>query len=754
MSPALRIETRLRPYRILFVVCNVQEFLRAIEANTALWGGEANFIAYHRAETPLATDEGVAEWVRFSDPDLRVEVGAPDIREQIPIDDADRDNEEGRFRIWDTELDEILDAQGRVASGVGCGVAQLYDWLHAARFQFTHKREPRFVYPATSASDPLHAAVTGRLPSAGFNRLAEQFEAYFQPDHTSLDDLRIYSAVIGEHHTPLTVGMHGISRERLGNRHPLLLLFDQTKVEHLILYWNMRAWGHDVLPINAANVAAHEEICLKFVLERSRDGRPALFPQGDIVLADPSLTAVGTELQQSLQSRFPPGGGLTVRPWRDYFSDGAGYSWQWRRAISAQGTTCSVDIVDGQVSFATPMPQFASPGGRGSWTWANVVKISGRLDDGSSFMLPPQVPSAEKLLSARDVRIGTEGIVVACSDFPQSSLAVPDGTKLFLHFATSRDHSPQISGAGRLQRKLAHVVGGPSGMDRLANAVLLQRLDAIAGGFGLPEDSQAMGQTRRSVGVGRFRQELAQALKSDDEAGRTIEWLLQRGALAFGVNLRCEECGQQSWHPLKRLDDSVECERCLTRFGFPRKRPLREDAWAYRTRGIFTVENCLQGAYCSGLVSRWFAGLLWRDTSWAPACELHLEGRKVEIDLSIFVESSLGRQPRHVLVECKSFGKGPREGNDLAREEDDLRFLARAYPEAVLAFATMAPEIDEPRRMMLLRLSKASPVLVLTGTELFASEARLPQTADDGARSDVLEAWCLETQRRHLAPRL
>jgi hypothetical protein len=536
----------------------------------------------------------------------------------------------------------------------------------------------------------------------------------------------------------------------------VVVVLDPRRVEDIIVFWNLRAMGHDVLPVPADAVDPCLEDCKRFVCERSRDARTPTWPIAQIMAVRQELIPVAEELRSRIP--VPPGGNVTLvggavlMSEEDLIRSGS---------LRAGERTVLAEWRDGEVAFNTLTPEFFA-GGRnlGTYSWANVVDVSGTLPDGSTVMLPPQIPALDGTLG---YRLSAEGVIVICSDIPfVEHLRIPDGAALFRHYAKQLGVKPTLSPAGRLHAKLIEAVGGAAGVDALADEALLRLLDRMAHGAALldsPEDDDRKPRARgRAVRVASWLETLCKSA-GDEQGRRRLRWLIDRGVLELGLTLPCDECGQRSWHALATLRQSVECERCLSAIPFPSDRPPREQDWAYRSRGIFTVENYVQGAYTASLVLRWFSRLLFLPTSWAPGTRLEKEGLEREVDLSLFLGARAGEgEPVHMLCECKSYLKPEPNKESVAevvRTADNLRQLARWFPAARFTFALLAKELAPAYQEILMRLAVDVPLIVLTGEELFATEARIPSAmgtaeAEPTIRTDLLQQWAVETQRRHL----
>ncbi len=227
---------------------------------------------------------------------------------------------------------------------------------------------------------------------------------------------------------------------------------------------------------------------------------------------------------------------------------------------------------------------------------------------------------------------------------------------------------------------------------------------------------------------------------------------------------------------MKSLDYKVGCSLCLREFNFPVVDPSGSNGsrWAYRLIGPFALPDFASGGYAASLAIRFFAaviGLHDNAVTWSSGQELTFpSGKKVEADFILWYQRRQMFGTDHptevVFGEAKSFGRdGSRRPSQAARNmvreevfrQDDierLKALAEAFPGAVLVFATMKEAcdftIDEVARLRKLaewgreyvkesRRTRA-PVIVLTGTELFAGHSLHSAWKERGGKHEQLSS--------------
>ena len=154
----------------------------------------------------------------------------------------------------------------------------------------------------------------------------------------------------------------------------------------------------------------------------------------------------------------------------------------------------------------------------------------------------------------------------------------------------------------------------------------------------------------------------------------------------------------------------------------------------FRVAGPYSVPNYANGAYANVLALNCLANEAMGDTSITFSTNLEFTGTgpPMEIDFACWIRDDspdIGRRdhPSFLVGEAKSFGKDAFSNEDVVR----LKRIAKCIPGTFLVFATLKDELSDSERDLIGRLATwgrvpgsggngRSPVIVLTGTELFA----------------------------------
>jgi hypothetical protein len=394
----------------------------------------------------------------------------------------------------------------------------------------------------------------------------------------------------------------------------------------------------------------------------------------------------------------------------------------------------SIDLEKPEITFDTLWPGFARKYGN-RYRFANVIKIGGWGDKdqiATAFPCNYRNPSFPKFRLGREYLLPTaEGLVF----FPEyknisERWELVSGTKALNTWFNENKITAILSDAGRPTQQIIQTLGGFWGVGKIANAGTVKLLDEMS-----------RKPLTRSMHYAEFSQKIKNAVGKSIWRYKEFETLVERNAVELGLELKCVKCGSWNWHSVKQLDYSLICDLCLQRFDFPITNPVSSQycKWAYRVIGPFALPDYAKGGYASALAIRFFSDVIGKtdrvDVTWSSGQELTLPvGKKVESDFILWYQRKqmFGTDyPTEIVFgEAKSFGKDAFKDDDVK----NVKLLAEAFPGAVLVFATMK-EASEFSTEEITRLRKLAdwgreydkekdqtraPVIVLTGTELFA----------------------------------
>jgi hypothetical protein len=743
----LSVKVRLRPIRFAFVVRpeDRASVRKIFEVNTCLWGGLFNPIIPYFKRVPTwwerdgrprseSAEQIINGYLDYFEPDFVVE-SVPGIASGFGIDP------ERILQVADllpTSTEDEKRSHGQT-------VLDLYRHLYSKEFQFERRNKPKIVAARAARREfgDFVACLLGAFPTqenlAYFSRA---FVDAFDPEHVSLDGPMLAEIYRSQTSTvsALQMGSSGLDIDYHDFGSPTLYILDANEPKDLVDFWNYRAVHRSGIPVPVQWLQQLSEFCKDFVLRNYRPlpGNPHGVMIRPVCLFSRSIPSKDIENLHNTYISVPKDGANLLQTW---------YPAMWREtpasaarrtrptiAAAKKRVEVQIEVGDPHIRFETLAPDFAGRFG-GDDRWANVV----RLDDWSfkdriATVFPtdfrvravPRFSYGERLVST------TEGLV----HFPRfrdiSNLwRLTEGKETIELWLKDRSINCVLSESGRATQQIIQTLDGFRGVGSIANKAIVMLLEEMA-----------RRPITRSAHHLEFENKIVAATKDDIWRRRVFETLVERGAVELGYELKCSKCGSWTWVSLEHLGATVTCDLCLQEFSFPLTRPgdSKHARWAYRVVGPFALPEYAKGGYAAALAIRFFAHVVGHfdraNATWSTGQELTLTtGEKVEADFILWYQrkQSFGTDHRTQVVfgEAKSFGKTAFKEDDVER----MRLLAELHPGATLVFATLkeAEELSEEEIGRIKKIAEwgrerdkerrqtRAPVVMLTGTELFAS---------------------------------
>lgn len=738
------VSVRLRPIRFAFLVPpdSKKALSDIFRINSCLWGGKYNPIIPFlrqlpkwwdrhslRSETALEIMNG---YLDFFEPDFLVEA-EPNLASRLGFGD-------GRV-IGLSDFPFISDDSEQASYGLD--TFDVYRKHFHETFQFSRRKPHSIVeVEAEQSSFSLFTeCVFGAFPCGEKSvYLAQAFRDAFEPTKFMLKSNTLASLYETPRvDTPLTLGSTFFNVQfNSPHREPILFLMDASKSRDLLDYWNLRVVRRHVIPIPVQWIDDLSTYSKKVIADNYRPlpGNPYGLMMQTVLMFSRSLSKEA--IDDLISNYFGDSN-------RDAFSVQCWYPPIWKRTpeyvvremrptLSGAETTVdsSVELDNASIHVPVLHPKFVGSQGFQA-SWANVLKIRDWTGtDRLTTVFPSNYkdPGFPKLGFDLDpVLPTTEGLVV----FPKHRNVpffwkLQQGSDAINTWLATQGVRAAISEGGRNTQQVIQTLGGLPGVRSIANKGIIELLNKTSR---RPISHCAHHQ--------KFRNEVDKAVQGSIWKDKRFDLLVERGAVELGLELRCTRCLSWSWYSLKELDHSIKCNLCLRQFGFPITEPGNSKLarWAYRVVGPFALPDFAKGGYAASLAIRFFAEIVGSisntQVTWSTGQEMELpSGRKIETDFIIWYQRTglIGNDfPTQVVFgEAKSFGKDALKDEDI----EALRLLVGQFPGAILAFATMkqAHELSKEEVKRLTRLAEwgrkrdrcgsRAPVLILTGTELFA----------------------------------
>ena len=724
------IKIRVRPIRVAFLVDPADRagVYRAIELSTFLWGGNYNPIipSYrripanwesHRVPHLPSPGDIIAGYLHGFDPDLVVPVGKC----------ANRSHSGGNRDIIKEE-DLIGDLTYTSTPLHGIGLIELLGDFVGKELKYKRNDSLYVSFPVLPRSYRLFlASVFGAVPPTAQELIEKEF-AKIPGIKKITPTIENFVEFLG----PLNMfprRLSGWALEEKPLREATLFVCDATSVQDIIDYWNLRAAGYYVIPIPIQATAFENvrTVAIDFIEENYRPYRhnPEMFHHTTVQRSrsvseetvrnfcdslDISIRGTTTNPKYSLRWWYP-------RLWDAWARENTSeviafpYSHEEERRIVEGETRLELRSLDPKLRMYreySGAPKYAN---EFSFSfYSSKEPMAEVFPEGSR-----ELSSAIGSVGYHDWRFSKFGpVFLAHHSKDLIFLDLPRAEAVMTEWLRERGWKVSLSGPGRIAAQLLKQLGGTFGTTWLAHRGVIELLGELEKEAGMPRQAVI--------------EKLKKVIDSDRlffEPERFLERLLEANAIRLGSKVQCPICTRYNWYELNELKYELHCRFCLSDFSPPLKSPKNIE-WTYRAHGPF-ASSIAQGSF-TVLLTLKFLGKN-HDHGITPLFSYRAEkdGKELEADLTCLYKPSTWRYtPTSVVhAECKSFSGF--EKRDLLR----MKNMSEAFPGSALVFATLKTKLEPSDVRMIQPLVLAerrkrfngkaySPVIILTGTELFS----------------------------------
>ena len=753
------VEIKARPLKLAFLIDpnDVAQVRQAIQLACSLWGGCFYPIIplYKRMpgswrEKPFRTPSAkkvILGSIEAFDPDILVQIS-----KEVPAFVS----ELGLQIIKPGDIWARLDEDWHLSPRYGIGIFELFKNIFDEYFKYTAKYPVKVVVPKIPRQYALlWAAVFGDLPP---EVLSVARKHYFEPLEITepAADVSAFSSLFqGSVLFPRRVVFHALKHYRLRfGRDACVYLFDATKMEDIVDFWNLRASGRTVLPLPKQFLGnqAVQDLVVAFLRGNRIPWRhnPKVCDVANFIRSRNSTMEEMQDYAKRLKIERSPedpsdSGFFGLQHWYPRIWD------EWAR--DKDGGVADIygqeelsvdlrDIRDMQVHLHPVVPKFVDPNEHfGAYTCANELnfRFYGQQEylaevfpkfSGKHFLR-----SISGLTSFRgDWRVGQHGLVRLVKNTFIDSRNLPAAEPIFFSWLADLGWRAELSSAGLLAKQIYKKLDGFPAL--LGNEKLLGLLEDMNGGTvksdGSPVSENIIGADRDKAVA-----EVKTRLKGSSPREDLHEFLVSKGIFKLGLRTQCPNCLRRSWFALDAIKDVLDCPRCLN--SFPAAGNVDKGTWSYKTAGPFSVPNYANGAYAVLLTLGFFDDSKLTTFRSTPVLSFTAKGprKDLEADFALFWQDSVyGEKKEGVLFgECKTYGEFTR------RDFERMRHLAKTFPGAVLVFSTLRKSLKKREIAEMGKIAKAgrkywkaerpkNPVLILTGTELLNWE-RPPHCWDE-----------------------
>lgn len=725
------VTIRVRPIRVAFLVdpADRNSLYRAIELSTFLWGGSYNPIIPAYRRTPARWEphkvrrlpqpaDIISGYLNGFDPDFVVPLGRC-AKHTFQIGNRDL--------VQETEL--LGDISKTATPRYGIGLIELLRDFLRKELKYKRNDDLHIAIPdMPRAYRTFLASVFGVLPADAQRIVDSDFSrtpgvTRLKPTLANFVELWQPGRMFPRH-----LSMWSLEEKPL--RDAVLFVCDAASPQDIIDYWNLRAAGYYVvpIPIQVSTSENVKKLAQEFIENNYRPYRnnPKMFHHTTVQRSRGVTEEVVKKFCESLnikkaeeENQFK----YSMRWWyprlwdawaRENASEGIAfpYSHEEERRISEGESRLDLRSLNPKIDLFREYsgePRFAN-------------EFSFRFY-GSMEPMAEVIPEGSRELSSAIGRTGYHNwrfsrfgpVFLAHNEDDLIFVDLPRAETVMTEWFRERGWKVSLSGPGRIATQLVKQLGGSFGTSWLAHRGVIDLLGELEKEAGMP----------RQAVIGKLKKVI-----TDDElffdSERFLEGLLESNALRLGARIQCPVCTRHNWYELNALEYELACRFCLSEFEPPVKSPKYIE-WTYRAHGPF-ASSIAQGSFTVLLTLKFLGGDHDRGITPLFSYKAERDGKVLEADLTCLYKRSTWRETgTHVVhAECKSFNFFEQ------RDVDRMKDLSEAFPSAVLVFATLNESLEKAEIKMIGSLARAerkkrlrgmpySPVVVLTGIELFSS---------------------------------
>lgn len=723
---SFNVSIKLRPIKFGFLVnlSNKNSLIKAIEANTFLWGGSYNPIIPYFKRLPLSFRETgykssvdlVNQYIETYDVDYIVKIG----------EIAESNNFSHRKIVTLEQLLSNLEGSGFPSYGVG--IFELLQHFIYEELKFIRKKPIHFVLPKLETNYCVFlASIFGKLPQIAQNIFDNNFKNGMDIKEVECSLLN-FSDVLNRGITlrKFTGNSHiDIQTGRPFEGNGLIFLLDGKNDLDIIDFWNLRAMGWKVLPVpkqilgsnsmkksienfieqyyypyrfnpqtyNSTSLLKSRSISLEEFEKCSK-----YFDNFNIGTSDnPSLTKnnnypkISSEWLESADYPAP----CSIETKRDWHTFD-----KYEEKIFHNIPILVPDFLQHTESFYFPKERFA-----------NEIKVT-TYNDKELFagVIPDEIKDVRFLLSTLgdEARVNKNQITYFVNNTRSIHFRLPKSDEVFEEFMKLAGWKIEISSEGRIVRQMLNQLEGIFGANVIANEGIINIINDA--------------NKQKGLKVEKLNEEIAKVIKNSNVSAR-LGSLTDKKILRLGASVKCTVCERYSWYSITDFNYELECLNCLSKFSIPEHSP-KEIKWVYRTYGTFSLNKSTTGAIAVLLTY----GYLNRVFSWQGAETVSLgfdaekNGKKLEIDIAMFLqENSFEISPiRKIFIECKAFNSF--EEKDMNR----MKIIMSEFDNCIFIFATLKKIFQTKEKQLIKKFIKTNSkkdglcrVMILTGNEIF-----------------------------------
>lgn len=734
----ISVNQTVSPIKLCFLIepNSESKFERAVKIAFSYWGGIFNPILPLHSVLP---DEFKNEYaIRYDalnfykntidnfDPDIVLYDNSLDVefinslignRTLLTIEDFLSETEKGEIRY-------------------GISILELISNIIETEFKFERNDSLKLSLPNTQNSGLFLKSFMGCFVDSFQTEISKQLKSYPYFEQPRITFENISDHYQNENISTLVINIQEINSfpQRGWFKGGGIYFLNDTRLNDIINYWNLRALGWRIVPIPLSQIdnayfAGLIESLVKYQLDKSENLSRSITSFLISVTKTPEQEQqIGQKLQE-IREKLGDKLTFVFQGWFPRF-------WEADRSVleankvlcgrtEINSTYSQVEVKENLVRFKTENLPFklkrnynlkASHKVSLSFTYFDEYLNNAGLIYGIDTIDWVRLTHS----FARDKwRLSKSGLsYFVRREDDEVYFSIPKAKDFFQVFFAKSGNKLIETPNGRLANEVLKNIGGIRGSQFLQNKASLKILNLI-------EDGKTV---YHPTLVGEIKKSLKN--NNNEQINYYIKKIIENKIIEFGSILQCQVCHQHSFYLPSELKEIMTCAICRNNFSLPTHQPT-EIKWAYRGIGPFSKNNKVGGIITVFLTLKLFKQE-FADTSGNMSAligfELVKHKKPKEVDLAVLLQEKRKNSipPDLVFCECKTYKKFT------TCDANRMIELGTEFPNSILTFATLNDELTDNEKTEILRVVNrfrtgygnrpTNPILILTANELLPKD--------------------------------
>lgn len=620
--------------------------------------------------------------------------------------------------------------KGQIKHGISA-IELIYHTVET-EFKFVRNDNLKLSLPKIQDSDLFLKSFLGCFIDRFQKEIHTQLKStpYFEEPEVNFDNITDFLS--NENISILEINIKEINTvpERYWYKGEAIYFLDETRLNDIINFWNLRALGWQVAPIpfSQINNAYFIEFIERFIESQLKKRENAIINYHISTIKTNEQEQKIQEKLEEIKSKFEVDFKLSYQGWFPRF-------WEERGVLEYDKTLCEkirVNSTYSQIEVQENYVRFKSENLSFNLKKKYHVKNSHKIDLTFSYFdeyfenagLIYGIETLDWIRLAHSYsrerwRLSKTGLTYYVRDQDDDIyFYIPKAKDFFRVFFSKSGNKLNETSNGRLANEVLKNIGGIRESNFLQNKASLKILELIEGG--------------RIVLYQQLIAEIKKNLRTNnnEEVSFFVKGILENKIIEFGAELQCQICHQHSFYLPTEMKEVMSCTICRNSFSLPMHKP-NDIKWAYRGIGPFSKNNKVGGIITVFLTLKLF-NQEFADISGNLSALIGFElikDTKKEVDLAVLLQErdKDSIPPDLVFCECKTYK------NFTSADADRMIELGKEFPNAILTFATLNSKLSDDEKVEILRVVNhfrtgvgsrpINPVLILTATELLPEDS-------------------------------